>query len=90
MGGGRRWPTANEELPEWRKGAVVVLGALGTRGKEKRGKWIECGLLVLLGSSGKEEEQARVRNTAAARWWPGGARVDVARVGKASRGGKQE
>jgi hypothetical protein len=46
----------------------VVLGAPGARGKEKRGKWIECGLLVLLGSRGKEEEHARARDTAAARW----------------------
>jgi hypothetical protein len=89
MGGGRRWPTANRESPEWRKGAAVVLGAPGARGKEKRGKWIECGLLVLLGSRGKEEEQARARDTVATRWRPGGARVGVARAGKASGVGKQ-
>jgi hypothetical protein len=66
-----------------------VLGALGARGKEKRGKWIECGLLVLLGSRGKEEKQARAQDTAATRWRPGGARVGMARAGKASGGGKQ-
>jgi hypothetical protein len=88
MGDRRRRPTANRESPEWRKGAAVVLGAPGALGKEKRGKWIECGLLVLLGSRGKEEEQARARDTAATRWRPGAARVGVARAGKARGGGK--
>jgi hypothetical protein len=58
MRGGRQRPTTNRESPEWRKGAAVVLGAPVVHGKEKRGKWIECGLLVLLGSRGKKEEQA--------------------------------
>jgi hypothetical protein len=88
MGGGWRRPTANRESLEW-KGAAVVLGSPGARGKKKRGKWIECGLLVLLGSRGKEEEQARAWDTAMTRWRPGGARVGVARAGKASGGGKQ-
>jgi hypothetical protein len=67
-----------------------MFGARGARGKGKRGKWIECGLLVVLGRRGKEEEQTWARDTAAARWRPGGAQVGVARAGKASRGGKRD
>jgi hypothetical protein len=43
---------------------------------------------VLLGRRGRVEEQARARDTAAMRWRLGGARVGVARAGKASGGGK--
>jgi hypothetical protein len=44
---------------------------------------------VLLSRRGRGEEQARARDTAATRWRPGGARVGVARAGKASGGEKQ-
>jgi hypothetical protein len=76
-----RRPTVNRESPEWSKGAAVVLRAPGARGKEKRAKWIECGLLVLLGSRGKEEEQGHGGNEVAG-WRSGwrGAR------GKGQRG----
>jgi hypothetical protein len=77
---------AIRESPEWRKEVAVVFGAPVARDKKNRGKWIECSLLVLLGNRGKEEEQARVRNTVTARWRPGGARVGVARAGEASGG----
>jgi hypothetical protein len=63
-----------------------VFGAPVACGKENREKWMECSLLVLLGHRGKEEEQAQVRNTATARWRPGGAQVGVARAGEASGG----
>jgi hypothetical protein len=86
MGGRRRWPTASRESPEGRKEAAVVFGDPVARGKKNRGKWIECSLLVLLDNRGKEEEQARARNMATARWRPGGARVGVARAGEASGG----
>jgi hypothetical protein len=86
MRGRRRQPTASRKSPEWRKEAAVLFGAPVARGKANRGKWIECGLLVLLGNRGKEEEQARVRNTVTARWRLGGARVGVARAGEANGG----
>jgi hypothetical protein len=58
MGGRPQRPTASRKSQEWGKEAAVVFGAPVARGKENRGKWIECGLLVLLGNRGKEEEQA--------------------------------
>jgi hypothetical protein len=59
-------------------------------GVQRRGKWVECYLLGLLGRRGREKEQARVRNMAAARWRPAGALVAVALVEEDSRGGEQD
>jgi hypothetical protein len=81
-------PTTASGSPEWRKGAAVVFGARGVRGKGKGGEWVEYYLLVLLGRRGREKEQARARGTAAARWRPAGARVAVALAEEDSRGGK--
>jgi hypothetical protein len=39
MGGGRRRPTAYRGSLEWRKGAAVVFGARGARGKGKGEEW---------------------------------------------------
>jgi hypothetical protein len=67
-----------------------VFGARGVHGKEKGWKRIEYDLLVLLGRSGREEEQARARDTAAARWRPAAARVAVALAEKDSGGGEHD
>jgi hypothetical protein len=50
----RQRPMADSGSPEWRKRAAVAFGARGARGKGKEGKWIEFGLLVLLGRRGRE------------------------------------
>jgi hypothetical protein len=76
--------------PEWKKEAAVVFGARGVRGKEKGREWVEYYLLVLLGRRGREEEQARAWDTAAARWRSVAARVAVALAEKDSRGGEQD
>jgi hypothetical protein len=60
------------------------------RGVQRRGKWVECYLLVLLGRRGREKEQARARDMAAARWRPAGALVAVALAEQDSRGGEQD
>jgi hypothetical protein len=84
---GRQTAVAHGEQKVARvKEVAMVFGFPVARGKENRGKWIECGLLVLLGNRGKEEEQARVRNAATVRWRPGGARVGMARAGETSGG----
>jgi hypothetical protein len=77
-------------LPEWRKEAAVEFEARGVHGKEKGWKRIEYKLLVLLGRRGREEEQARGRDTVAARWRPAAARVTVALTEEDSGGGKQD
>jgi hypothetical protein len=68
----------------------VVFGARGVCGKEKGREWVEYYLQVLLGRRGREEEQARARDTAAARWQSVTARVAVVLAGKDSRGGEQD
>jgi hypothetical protein len=83
-------PTATSGFPEWRKEAAVEFEARGVRGKEKGWKRIEYDLLVLLGRRGREEEQARVRDKAAARWPLAAARVAVSLAEEDSGGGKQD
>jgi hypothetical protein len=71
------------------KRAAEVIRARSAHGKgEKRCKWIKYELLVLLSRRGMEIEQARARNTTAARWQPAEAWVIVARAKEDSGEGK--
>jgi hypothetical protein len=83
-------PTTASGLPEWRKGGGGGFRGSGVCGKGKGGEWVEYYLLVLLGRRGREEEEARARDTEAARWRPAGARVAVALAVEDNRGGKQD
>jgi hypothetical protein len=57
-------PTTASGSPEWRKGRGGGFWGSGVRGKGKGGEWVEYYLLVLLDRRGREEEQARARDTA--------------------------
>jgi hypothetical protein len=92
MGNGRRTAVVHskQRVAGVQEGGRRWYSGLRVRAARKReGNGLCAVLLVLLGSRGKEEEQAQAWNTAAVRWRPSGARVGVARAGKASRGGKQ-
>jgi hypothetical protein len=79
----------DQELTGWEERAAEAIGDSGcTWQGEKRWKWIKYELLVLLSIRGREIEPARVRNTAAVRWRPAGARVVVARAKEDSGEGK--
>jgi hypothetical protein len=75
----------NRGSSEWRKGAAVVFGARGVRGKGKGGKWEGHELKKLTGKLRRSEgrEEAPAFATAAARWRSGGAAGGVSCVGKA-------